>query len=150
MPQMRKAIVAMTVASLLVLAGAGITRAADSTGFTNRAFNGVYAFTLHGTTIDNPNQPMAGGGILNADGAGGLSGSLNANVGGAICTSTLAETYKVNANGTGTATLTASGCPSAPADYDLVLVRPWQVDMFSTDSGSVVGLSAHRRRADIR
>jgi hypothetical protein len=147
---MRKAIVAMAAAGMLVLAGVGMTRADDGIGFGNANFRGVYPFSLHGTTIDTTNVPMAGGGILRADGKGKLSGSLKVNVGGAVCSSDISGSYSIASDGTGTATITATGCGSVPADYDVVMSNGWHISMFSADGGSVVGIHANRRRGDVR
>lgn len=147
---MHKAIVAMAAAGMLVLAGVGMTRADSSSGFSDANFVGAYPFSLHGTAIGSPNVPMAGGGILRADGQGNLGGSLNVNVGGtSVCSSDISGTYTIAANGTGTATITASGCTSVPANYDVVLYNGWHVNMFSTDTGSVVGIHANRRHPDL-
>jgi hypothetical protein len=148
---MRKAIIAMAAAGMLVLAGAGMTRAAEL-GFGNVNFHGVYPFALHGTTMDTPDVPMAGGGILRPDGKGNFSGSLNVNVGGNVCSSDIAGTYSIAANGTGTLSIasTSNTCTGVPADYDLVMFNGRHVDLFSTDSGSVVSVNATRRRADLR
>jgi hypothetical protein len=93
----------------------GIARAQPP--YTTADFIGSYGFGVSGTVIFTPpptgptpncagwtavSLPIAITGILTGDGKGGLTGSETLNAQGEICVGTLAGTYTVNSNGTGT------------------------------------------------
>jgi hypothetical protein len=84
--------------------------------YTIADFNGSYGFGVSGTIILSPpspptppcdgwtavSLPIAITGILTGNGTGGLTGSETFNAQGEVCAGTLAGTYTVNSNGTGT------------------------------------------------
>ena len=73
------------------------------------SFNGSYAFTLGGSDVNLPANPLAFGGLMTMDGNGNIaSGVLDANYGGSSSIgNTLTGTYTVS-NGRGSATLNSS------------------------------------------
>jgi hypothetical protein len=103
-----------TSANLLTLQA---TRLPDDGKFTNASLKGEYAYTLlgHGGPL-----PQAGLGLMSYDGEGRFTGNATVNVPGrsygerAFVSAPFVRPYKVNADGTGTAT--------PPGESDIVFV----------------------------
>jgi hypothetical protein len=100
----------------ILTSGSAFTQGTSS--FSNGSLAGNYAFDLLGTSVP-PGTSLADGGIFTASGSGSLtSGTLDANSGGTLVTSTVGGTYSVASNGRGTLSLTgATQGPSSLALY---------------------------------
>ena len=85
--------------------------------YTAADFKGSYGIGVSGTVIFTPpatgpapncsnwtavSLPIAITGLINANGTGGLTGTETFNAQGEVCAGTIAGTYTVNSNGTGT------------------------------------------------
>jgi hypothetical protein len=92
-------------AIILLLLGQAIG-AADG-GFSRRSFHGSYALGISGAVISV--GPIAGTGVLVADGEGNLTGTQTISYGSGPCTFNVAGTYDVNPDGNGSGQLTVSG-----------------------------------------
>jgi len=122
----------LAVIALILCALAGCDSSSGSasakTGFTLASIRGTYGFSFsvaipRATTVDF----IGGTGVYNADGAGHLSGTESYNSttdGGHSCVDvTISGTYTVNADGTGTDTLTLSSSdPDCTGSFDQALV----------------------------
>ncbi len=81
----------------------------EAPAVTAASYNGTYAFTLGGSDVNVPANPLAFGGLMGMDGNGNIaSGVLDANYGGSSSIgNTLAGTYTVS-NGRVSATLNSA------------------------------------------
>lgn len=123
--------------------------AAGSTGsaysqaghFSTAAVNGHFGF--FGAAIDNAN-PSATIGVIEADSAGGISGSeIVGKAGNLSPLLDLTGTYAVQSNGRGTASLTTNG--GTTSNYVLYGVAPQGFLLLGTDPGmAAVGLMAQQ------
>src|ERR1700676_2619362 len=104
----------VSAVSCIVLGGAFAAWAHDTKTFSNKNLNGTYAESFSGFASASPATsgggsfstgstfPESGTGTLTADGKGNFQASLTFNTGGLLCSGTVAGTYTVNADGTGT------------------------------------------------
>ena len=114
---MRKLVLALLILQVaLSQIGPGGTARAQTPPYTAADFTGTYGFGVSGTVIFTPptpptpncngwtpvSLPISISGLLIADGKGGLNGSQTFNANGGVCSGTLAGTYTVNADGSGT------------------------------------------------
>jgi hypothetical protein len=74
--------------------------------FSNASLSGGYSFANSGETLGPGSIKFAEVGAITFDGAGGFKGNATMNDGGTICTATVTGTYSINADGSGSATLT--------------------------------------------
>src|SRR5262249_49424297 len=86
--------------------------AGDNNGFSAHSFRGSYALGIIGTVVSV--GPVAGTGLLTSDGHGGLVGTETISYGLGPCVLTLAGTYSVNADGTGTGSVTVTSAVGGP------------------------------------
>ncbi len=77
--------------------------------FSDRSFKGSYAVGFSGTDLTV--GPIAGTGVLIADGKGNLSGTETIKDGPIVCTESFAGTYAITADGTGTGSVTVTSTP---------------------------------------
>ena len=85
--------------------GAGGSSKVQAAGFSNQSVAGSYGFRLNDVTF-----ALMEVGVVTADGVGRLSGTVTTNEQGIINNSVpLTGTYSINADGTGSATITALG-----------------------------------------
>jgi hypothetical protein len=75
--------------------------------FSKKSFHGSYALGISGAVISV--GPIAGTGVLVADGDGNLTGTQTISYGSGPCTFNVAGTYDVNPDGNGSGQLTVSG-----------------------------------------
>jgi hypothetical protein len=135
-PVVKKTILIALVAAVVALcAGSGVAHS----GFSLKNVRGTYATTIHGT-IDAT-------GTLVADGAGNVTGGTEtASDGTNVCAGTIAGSYTVNPDGTGTLTINFTTtsiihglCPSSPTTNTAAIVIVSEKRILS--SGTDVGLS---------
>jgi hypothetical protein len=129
--------------------------------FSDASVNGTYSTKFHGfllipgATPSTPPalSPVAGFGTATADGMGNITGgSETFNAGGSVCTGAISGTYSVNADGTGTWTVTftstgpGANCASLSGtqDADFVIrgMGGHHLEYISTDPGSVISGTA--------
>jgi hypothetical protein len=123
-------IVALAIA---VSAGYG-----DSVGHGQRVFSAASIRGSYGISyvvaLVNPSgatQLLSGTGVVQADGAGHLIGEETTNTNGEVCSGSMAGTYSVEPNGTGTATLTFTpttpGCAGLTFQQSLVIMESGRI-----------------------
>ncbi|MDO8431932.1 MAG: hypothetical protein Q7S58_05915 [Candidatus Binatus sp.] len=109
---MRGIVCRIVVAASLLLLFTG-ERAGGSafatSGFSNKSFKGSYAVGFSGTDLTV--GPIAGTGILIADGKGNLTGTETIKDGPIVCTESFSGTYGINPDGTGTGSVTVTSTP---------------------------------------
>jgi hypothetical protein len=128
-------------ACLSFLAGCGDNgpkvESSPTGSFSNANLKGAYAFLVSG---QNSSGNFSIAGTLTADGNGNLTGIQDENSAGLVSSNvSLTGTYKVNADGRGTATLTSS---IGNFNYDFVIVSASRAflirfDTFATASGTM-------------
>ena len=96
----------------LVLVLAQSVDAEDGRKFSDRSLRGSYAVGISGTVVSV--GPMAGTGLLTGDGRGNLVGTQTISYGTGPCVLTLAGTYSVNPDGTGTGSVTVTSAVGGP------------------------------------
>lgn len=96
-------------------------RAHAENGYTNAALQGTLGFSLQGTL--GAGAPVAGYGILVADGNGGLSGTETIQSPAGLITRTFQGSYVINPDGTGTLTMLFPDPPS-PGDDTVAAPTP--------------------------
>jgi len=157
------------ILSIGILAAASVWAEAGGKGFSNNDLKGTYAETFSGFigTASNPFPTssaiaQSGTGTETADGKGNFTASLVFSIGGSTCSGTVAGTYHVNADGSGTSTGTftpnavaPSGipasnylCPSQMTgvqDEAFTIVTLQRVSFIATDADSVVSGTALRQ-----
>ena len=107
---------------------------------TNTTLNGTYYYVTGGTLVSgNTIYPYAELGKLVADGQGNVSGRSQASVGGSLASYTLAGTYSVQANCSGTLTLTANSQASAPVTFQVLNGGEGAVIAYSQQSAVITG-----------
>lgn len=144
---MRIFIAAVGLVAIGVVAGRfsvqPVVRAQD--GCTNASFKGAYGFALNGFYYDQfGNQSVyAANGRTVADGAGALAGTETVSFDGAIQRNlTLAGTYTVNADCTGTWNFTDSK-GAAVGNFDVVMTSGGkQVQLVEYDRGVIISGTA--------
>ncbi len=83
--------------------------------FTNASLKGTFGYTFSGSA--GGAVPVAGFGILNADGNGGISGTETTGAFGAsLVTRPFVGTYAINGDGTGTVTISYTDVPADSGD----------------------------------
>jgi hypothetical protein len=102
----KNAWLSIVFAAVIVLLLGYAIGAADG-GFSRRSFHGSYALGISGDVIGV--GPIAGTGVLVADGEGNLTGTQTISYGSGPCTFNVAGTYDVNPDGNGSGQLTVSG-----------------------------------------
>lgn len=107
--------------------------------------SGHYAFGFHGRVLAAGTLPgpIAGSGLLELNGRGGLSGSESFNAGGTVCWGTIAGTYVVHAQGTCELHLSFSPkmgpCPSEKFNTEGAIFASGRgIEFSSTDNIRVV------------
>ncbi len=88
----------------IVLSGTALST--QATKFSNASLKGSYSFLTNLWTANASTNEFAMVGVLTFNGAGTVTGSYTSITDGAAQTGTLAGTYTVNSNGTGTITFT--------------------------------------------
>ena len=84
----------------LCCVGCGQTHAA---GFTDASLSGGYSFADSGETLGSPSIKFNEVGALALDGGGHFNGNSTMNDGGRICSGIVTGTYRINADGSGSA-----------------------------------------------
>ena len=109
---MRGVLCGIVIAVLLLLLCTG-ERVGGSgfaaSGFSKRNFKGSYAIGFSGTDLTV--GPIAGTGVIVADGRGSLNGTETIKDGPIVCTESFAGTYDVNPDGTGSGSITVTSTP---------------------------------------
>lgn len=107
---------------------------------TNAIFNGTYYYVLSGDLASgNTFYPYAELGKLVADGQGNVSGQSQASVGGLLSGYSLVGKYSVQANCSGTLTLTVNSQPGPPITFQVVNGGEGAVIAESQQSAVVAG-----------
>jgi len=106
---------------------------------------------------DQGQQTLSGVGVITADGKGHfVSGTETFNTGSQVCTTALSGTYTVNANCTGTTSITFTGqteCGSGSMTQSIVIFpgvpgKGSLIKLTGTDPGSVTLTEEWQRLAD--
>jgi hypothetical protein len=112
-------------------------------GCTTSSLNGTYYYILDGNVASgNQVLPSAELGRLNADGNGSVSGQSNFSIGGTLQSASLSGTYAVDADCTGTLTLTvksASGTSTETLTFQVISSGQSAVVAFSSSGGVITG-----------
>ena len=127
----------------------------DDGGFSNSSLHGIYVLRFSGyqnatSGATNASAPVNGLAILTPDGNGNLSGTeitntlINSGSGtGVRCSGTLKGTYKVNLDGSGSATAqftpgtgsdSACGTTAVANDFNFVIVNEHRFSVASSDN----------------
>ncbi len=96
---------------LLAICGGGAlaVRADGSRAFSLKSLHGTYAGEFSGTVLSNNTALLIGGtGIFIADGKGAIAGHESYTFNGTPCNATVSGTYSVQADGSGTNSITFS------------------------------------------
>jgi hypothetical protein len=136
----------------------------DGGGFSTSSLEGTYVLRFSGYQnatggATNPSAPITGLAILTFDGKGNVTGTETTNAllssgsgTGIVCSGTLGGTDKVNADGSGSATilLTLAGgsdakCGTSPInnDFNFVIVNEHRLAVSSSDNSGTWGGDAH-------
>jgi hypothetical protein len=114
---------------------------------------GTYGYSYTGTVLGSAgfNGPIAGVGEFDLDGRGNLSGTETFNVTGTVCSGTLAGTYTVASDDTGTVTAaftpSTAGCPSGTFHlYYSAVEDGRKIYFLQTDPGRVAAGEAEKKR----
>ena len=105
------------ILSATLLAGCGGGSEAQAQSGDNRLC-GRYGLSFSGVLPPNPVQHIAGSGQITSDCQGNLTGVETTDVEGVVCQNTLAGTYVLGADGTGTTAITltadqpSASCPN--------------------------------------
>ena len=78
----------------------------NAAGFSDANLSGGYSFSDSGETLGSTSVKFNEVGVLTFDGVGRFSGNSTMNNGGKICAATLTGTYRINPDGSGSATVT--------------------------------------------
>jgi hypothetical protein len=123
--------------ALLLFVGCGISLQAQC---TNSVLTGTYFYLLDGSLISGSQAvPYAELGKLVADGQGNVTGQSEASVNGTLGAYSLSGTYTVQANCTGSMTLTVNSSGTALFDFEVVSGGEGILVTFSGPGGVVVG-----------
>jgi uncharacterized protein (TIGR03437 family) len=116
---------------------------------TNGSFTGIYHYILQGDLVSGGLiYPYAELGKLVSDGQGRVTGSSHASVSGAISASTITGTYSVQANCTGSMTLSVNAQSPSSLTFQLVNGGQGGIIAFSSSTGVVAG-RAYRQTANL-
>ncbi len=142
------ALVALAAGPVLA---AGNGDAAPRQGFSVAALHGAYAGRFSGDVDTGKGWvPILGTGVFIADGAGHLSGRETYMVGTQVCTATIAGTYAVAADGTGSDAVTFKaepGCQSGSYTQSLAIGRHGDlVLLVNTNAGNRIEEEWHFQR----
>lgn len=143
-----------------LVAGLSFTTPGWAKTFSNKNLKGTYTERFSGFVGSTANPfptgtslPQSGTGTESADGKGNFTANLVFSIGGTTCSGTVAGTYVVNADGSGTSTGTFTPNVTAPTgipspnyacppgtlqDEAFTIVGQGEVDFISTDADSVV------------
>jgi hypothetical protein len=127
------------IAIAMTLTSCGGSSAGAQTSFSLASLKGSYAGIFSGriSTSMGP-LPFQGTGIFVADGAGKLSGHESYTANGTACTATISGTYAVNADGSGTDSISFSssdsGCVSGSYTQDLAIGQGGQLVLLSNSN----------------
>jgi hypothetical protein len=148
---MNKPFLLWLVVGLLVLIAFGAGCATrmmrvNAAGFSDASLSGGYSLLDIGETLGTGSIKFAEADVVTFDGAGNLRGNGTMNDGGRICVSTIMGTYRVNADGTGSATLSqtpdavsaAGGCITVSIPLALALSNGGAQIQFTEPSDSEV------------
>ena len=101
----------------------GMSTARAASGYTAASMKGTFGYTLQGQV--GQSTPLAGLGMIVADGNGGLSGSETSQVYGVgTQTTPFQGSYTINNDGTGTMTINYTVPQQDPNNPDVVLPPP--------------------------
>lgn len=129
----------LLVALAICLPAHGQSQNGDGT-CTNADVIGTYYYPMSGDVLSGTTfSPYAELGKLVADGRGNISGRSQTSVAGSLTSYTLAGTYSVQANCTGTLALTADSKASPPASFEVVNSGEGAVIAYSQQSAVIVG-----------
>lgn len=131
-------LVCLTTAVVLIFRGGFSVHA--QANFTNASVEGYYAGYANGSVV-TPQGFVPFVSVVNTifDGKGNLSGTQTLNLGGQVIRRTASGTYKVNPDGTGSATIAVSFPPNTVAPVDLVLSdNGRQMTLVQTDNTAVL------------
>ncbi|HUA34972.1 MAG TPA: hypothetical protein VMA09_15295 [Candidatus Binataceae bacterium] len=124
----------------MVVAAAAIAMlcraSAHAGGFSNRSIKGSYASTFQGSVIDGTSLlPINGTAVITADGKGNISGHESFVFNGTICTNVSSKgIYRVNADGSGTASFVFTGS-------SLACSGTYTQSLATAESGAIVVLN---------
>lgn len=133
---MRVPSLGITLTLFLCLPHLGQAQSACSTS----TLNGTYYYLLAGDILSGGGfYPYSEMGKLVADGQGNIAGSSNASVGGTLSSYSLAGSYSVQSDCSGTLTLKANSQPEAPVTFQITDGGEGAVISYSQQSAVVVG-----------
>jgi hypothetical protein len=141
---MKLGIFAMLAAlSLLSIACGGSSGIAGAAGFSQASMKGSFAGTFSGNIYTGSQHlPILGTGIYIADGAGNLTGHETYTVASTPCEATIKGTYTIEADGSGTDTVTfttsSPGCTSGTYKQSLAIARSGQLVLLSNTTGGQI------------
>jgi hypothetical protein len=159
----------VAILTVVMLSTASGWADAGGKSFSNKDLKGTYAVKFSGFAAGAANpfpagtsQPQSGTGLEVADGNGNFTATLVFSIGGSTCSGTVAGTYHINSDGTGTSTGTFTPKATAPTgvpssnyacptqmtgiqDEAFTIVTLGRVDFISTDADSVVSGTAVRQ-----
>jgi uncharacterized protein (TIGR03437 family) len=131
------------LAALLALPLCGLLQAQTQIGggtCTTSTLNGTYFYLLSGTVLSQGSYyAYAGLGKLVANGQGSVSGQSQASLGGSLASYSLAGTYNVQGNCSGTMSLSVNGVATSPIAFQITNGGLGLVVAFSTPGEVVVG-----------
>lgn len=162
----RRLMVSIIVTTVIAIGGLRVAHAAA--GFSDASLNGTYLFTVSGNDSAMVNiplpgsqpviaslpvmEPMAFQGQLQADGAGGITGSgsfihqtaqIVSSVGptyaaqDSSCSVSISGTYSINSDGSGTMTLSPTGsCINASATFRVQLAARGVIGTLSLNNAN--------------
>lgn len=114
---------------------------------TTSMINGTYFYVLTGTVSSgSPNVPYAELGQFVANGSGSLSGSSSSNLNGQKQTNSLTGTYSVQANCSGSMTLTLNSSTTTALTFQLINNAQGMI-LAMTNDGDIVTGKAYRTSA---
>ena len=130
-----------------VLAYAGTSQA--NGGFSLKSLDGTYVFSGSGTLGFGTVQASIVG-LTTFDRAGGCNTTAQLNLGGTVTPLTTATcSYTVNADGTGTQTVTFNEPPFGPFKSDLAIVNQEEIHFILSDEGThstvAIGIAKRQR-----
>jgi hypothetical protein len=136
------------IASLLGAAGcggSGVVLPRQTGNYSNASFKGSYVYQIHGFLTDTNNDPYRETGVIIADGAGNITGGVDAFSSTAFTgapiqsTASVTGTYNIAGDGTGQIVLSstplgaAAGGPAQPITLAVTLASTSQAELMEGD-----------------
>jgi hypothetical protein len=144
---MNKLLLPLVFAALLFTVACGSSSSSGPSpngNYSDSSLSGQYAYQFTGFDIANGSIPYVRGGVFTADGAGNITTATDDFSEGTPVTSTVAGTYAISNDGTGTLNLTF---PSGSLGFAITLTSSSGVYLVSTDFNLVGGGIAEKQNA---